>query len=68
MGADSLQGEAGIDTISYAGSDPTAAGGTVGVTVNLTTNAGSGTNTEAAGDTYNSIENVVGSQFNDTIT
>jgi Ca2+-binding RTX toxin-like protein len=63
LGSDSLQGGLGSDTVSYVGSD----GGT-GVTVNLGTGAGSGTGTEAAGDTYSSIENVLGSQFADTLT
>ena len=63
LGSDSLQGGLGSDTVNYVGSD----GGT-GVTVNLGTGAGSGTGTEAAGDTYSSIENVVGSQFADTLT
>lgn len=63
LGNDALQGGAGVDTVSYVGSD-----GANGVTVNLTTNVGSGTGTEASGDTYNSIENVIGSQLGDTIT
>lgn len=63
LGNDALQGGAGVDTVSYVGSD-----GTIGVTVNLTTNVGSGTGTEASGDTYNSIENAIGSQLGDTIT
>lgn len=63
LGADVLQGGAGVDTVSYLGSD-----GSTGVTVNLTTNAGSGAGSEAAGDTYNSIENVIGSQLADTLT
>ncbi|NBJ09550.1 calcium-binding protein [Microvirga arsenatis] len=56
-GADALWGGAGIDTISYAG----AAGA---VTVNLATGKGGGS--DAEGDTYSSIENAVGSNFNDT--
>jgi len=71
LGGDTLIGGAGADTVSYAGSDSTAPSattpGTIGVTVNLTTGVGSGTNTEAAGDTYSGIENVRGSQYNDTI-
>ncbi|HXC74119.1 MAG TPA: calcium-binding protein, partial [Sphingomicrobium sp.] len=63
LGSDSLQGGLGSDTVNYVGSD-----GGIGVTVNLGTGAGSGTGTEAAGDTYSSIENVVGSQFADTLT
>jgi Ca2+-binding RTX toxin-like protein len=57
-GSDALTGGAGIDTASYA----TAA---AGVTANMTTpsqNTG-----EAAGDTYNTIENLLGSAFADTL-
>lgn len=64
-GADSLEGGAGIDTVSYVGSD---GNGTTGVIVNLATGTGSGTRNESGGDTYSSIENVLGSQLNDTIT
>jgi Ca2+-binding RTX toxin-like protein len=57
-GSDILTGGAGIDTASYA----TA---TTGVIANMTTpaqNAG-----DAAGDTYNTIENLLGSAFADTL-
>ncbi|MBC7667981.1 MAG: hypothetical protein H7236_05865 [Gemmatimonadaceae bacterium] len=57
-GSDILRGGAGIDTASYAGAQ-------AGVVVDLLTpaaNAG-----EAAGDTYDSIENILGSAFNDTL-
>lgn len=58
-GADKLLGGGGTDTASYA----TAS---AGVTVNL---GNMGLNTgDAAGDTLESIENVVGSAFNDTLT
>jgi len=67
LGSDVLNGGTGTDTVSYLGSDRTGTA-SVGVTVNLSTGTGSGTGTEAAGDTYTSIENVIGSQFNDTIT
>jgi len=57
-GGDNLTGGGGIDTTSYA----TA---TVGVTANMTTPA---QNTgDAAGDTYNTIENLLGSAFADTL-
>jgi Ca2+-binding RTX toxin-like protein len=57
-GADALTGGSGIDTASYA----TA---TAGVTANMTTPA---QNTgDAAGDTYNTIENLLGSAFADTL-
>lgn len=58
-GADALSGGNGIDVAQY---DAAAAS----VTVNLAT--GSGTAGDAAGDTYSSIENVLGSAHNDTIT
>ena len=57
-GADRLDGGAGIDTVFYADS-------TAGVGINLAT--GSGVGGSAQGDTLISIENVFGSNFNDTI-
>ena len=54
-GADQFIGGGGMDTVSYADS-------TVGVSVNLTTGINSGI---ALGDTYNSIEAMRGSNFND---
>jgi len=56
-GADHLDGGLGIDTASYT--DSTAAVG-----VNLTTGLGFGGT--AAGDTLANIENLVGTQFNDS--
>lgn len=57
-GADALVGGAGVDTASYATS-------TAGVTVNM---ASASRNTgDAAGDTYSSIENVLGTNYNDTL-
>src|SRR5262245_6027709 len=58
-GADRLDGGAGIDTVFYGDSS-------AGVGVNLAT--GSGVGGSAQGDTFVSIENVFGSNFNDTIT
>lgn len=57
-GDDVLDGRAGIDTVIYR--DATAA-----VTVNLATGKSTG---GSGADTLISIENVVGSRFNDTIT
>ncbi|MEQ1950734.1 hypothetical protein [Mesorhizobium sp. CN2-181] len=58
LGADYLSGGAGSDRASYAGA-------AAGVTASLTDPA---LNTgEAKGDTYNSIENLTGSAFNDTL-
>lgn len=58
-GADVFIGGAGSDTVTYANS-------TAGVTVELfSTNIG-GTN-DAAGDSFNSIENLTGSNFNDNL-
>uniref|UniRef100_UPI000551E20E beta strand repeat-containing protein n=1 Tax=Herbaspirillum sp. RV1423 TaxID=1443993 RepID=UPI000551E20E len=50
-------GSGGSDTVSYAASS-------AGVTVNLSTGAGTGGS--AQGDTYVHIQNVIGSAFNDT--
>jgi len=58
-GADMLIGGLGNDTASYEGSN-------VGVTVNLATGVGSGGH--AAGDVLSSIEYLLGSSFEDTLT
>ncbi len=57
-GGDNLNGGAGIDTLSYGGSS-------VAVNVNLLTNVASGG--DAAGDTIQQFENVIGSIANDTL-
>ena len=58
LGADALIGGVGFDYASYAGS-------TAGLTARLDT---PGLNTgEAAGDTYNTIEGLIGSGFNDVL-
>lgn len=58
LGGDYLSGGAGSDWVTYANA-------TKGVRVNL---SDSSQNTaEAAGDTYNSIENLIGTSFNDSI-
>src|SRR5262245_11145416 len=57
-GGDTFNGGTGNDTVSYDNA-------LVGVRADLFTPA---TNTnDAAGDTYNSIENLIGSDFNDTL-
>jgi Ca2+-binding RTX toxin-like protein len=58
-GADRLDGGSGIDTAYYAGS-------TAGVQVDLGAHTASGG--EAAGDTLTSIEQLMGSEFADTLT
>jgi Ca2+-binding RTX toxin-like protein/LysM repeat protein len=58
-GADTIDGGTGIDTASYAGSN-------AGVTVNLAANVNTGG--DAQGDNLSSIENIIGSAFNDTLT
>ncbi len=58
-GADTLQGGGGSDTASYAGS-----GGAVNIDLALATATGG----DAAGDTLQDIENLVGSAFGDTLT
>ncbi|HEY8380561.1 MAG TPA: hypothetical protein VIL09_00280, partial [Microvirga sp.] len=57
-GSDVLDGGTGRDTASYADS-------TGPVTINLATGVGSGF--DAEGDTFNSIESVIGSSFADTL-
>jgi Ca2+-binding RTX toxin-like protein/endo-alpha-1,4-polygalactosaminidase (GH114 family) len=59
-GADAMFGGSGTDTVTYAKALIT------GVTVNLLSGVGSGS--EAAGDTYAQIENIIGTNFNDVLT
>ena len=58
QGADDYDGGTGTDTVNYSGSSS-------GVTVYL--HKGYGKTGDAAGDTYKSIENIVGSSYNDYI-
>lgn len=57
--ANAYDGRSGIDTVSYASS-------TAGVVATLTTGLVSQTS-DAAGDSFTSIENLIGSNFNDTL-
>lgn len=57
--ADALDGGSGIDTASYAGS-------LAGVTIKLWNGTGTGGNAE--GDSLTSIENLIGSDFDDTFS
>jgi serralysin len=57
-GGDNLQGGSGFDTASYRSA-------TAAVTASLASNSGSAG--QAAGDIYNSIEKLEGSNFNDTL-
>ncbi len=59
VGANRLDGGAGVDTVSYSGSD-------VAVTVNLET--GTGKRGHAEGDVIVQVENVVGSGYGDVLT
>lgn len=59
-GADEINGDGGVDTVSYALSDMKT-----GVVINLA--LGAGDEGDATGDTYSSIENVLGSAFDDEI-
>ena len=58
-GADDIDGQSGLDTAAYTGSD-------AAVTVNLLD--GTATGGDAEGDTLTSIENLTGSAFDDTLT
>lgn len=59
LGADTLNGGLGIDTASYAAS-------TSGVTVDLTDSANNAGGT-AAGDVLSNVENIIGSDYNDSL-
>jgi Ca2+-binding RTX toxin-like protein len=59
LGADAIDGGDGTDLATYAASEE-------GVTVDLATGTGSGGT--AAGDTFTKVENVIGSDHNDTLT
>ena len=69
-GDDSMSGGDGADLLDYSGSpdDPTPIGGQFDVAVTLSTDANSGSGDDAEGsDSFNGIEDVFGSMFNDQI-
>lgn len=59
-GADVLKGDAGSDTVSYAHAN-------VGVVVDIDNNSSRTMTNDAAGDTFFDIENITGSNFNDSL-
>lgn len=61
LGADRLNGGSGVDTASYVAS-------ALGVTVNLANLAAQSSAGEAAGDILSGIENLIGSQKNDSLS
>jgi Ca2+-binding RTX toxin-like protein len=68
IGGDAMNGGAGIDTLGYSQS-----GSSVKVTLNnsgggTTSGSGSGPGNHAQGDSIGGFENIVGSNFNDTLT
>ena len=63
VGADTLDGAAGIDAASYESSNAA-----VTVTLNNSGGVASASGGHAAGDTFISIENLVGSSFSDNLT
>ncbi|MFN0192763.1 MAG: hypothetical protein ACKVP5_12455 [Aestuariivirga sp.] len=65
LGVDTLNGGNGSDTASFDVLDVAAIVNNVGVTVNLATNTHLGA--DAAGDNMISIENVIGSKFDDVL-
>jgi Ca2+-binding RTX toxin-like protein len=68
VGDDTLTGGNGNDTASFTTAYNGGGAGTTGVTVDLSLQGGA-QNTEAAGiDTLSGIENLVGSQYNDTLS
>src|SRR5882757_7183010 len=58
-GADHLDGGAGFDTASYINS---------GAAVNVDLTAGTGVGGDSSGDTYVSVENLIGSAFDDVLS
>ena len=67
-GDDILEGGAGNDNVYGGGNTDTATyeNAAAGVTVNIS--SGASNDGDGGSDTFNSIENVIGSQFGDTIT
>ncbi len=67
-GNDRLEGGIGRDDVNGGSGTDSAAFATAGAGVTLNLTAGTGTRGNATGDTYTSIENVIGSNFDDVIT
>ncbi|HET9978301.1 MAG TPA: calcium-binding protein, partial [Burkholderiaceae bacterium] len=68
-GSDTVNGGGGNDTVSYSDDTyDTAGAGTQGVTVDLTLTAGTVIDPWNSTDNLSNVENVVGTQFNDTMT
>ena len=67
-GDDTLQGMAGSDTLSGGAGSDTASYADASTAVNVSLTAPSTNTGEAAGDVFNSIENLTGSAFDDQLT
>ncbi|WP_284164419.1 Hint domain-containing protein [Frigidibacter sp. SD6-1] len=68
LGNDTLQGGAGADTLYGGAGSDTASYSASGSAVNVNLGTGTASGGDATGDVLNSIENVIGSGFNDTLT
>ena len=67
-GDDTLRGGGGADTLNGGGGSDTADYSTSAAAVNVNLATGAATGGDAAGDTFNSIENLTGSSFIDVLT
>ena len=68
LGDDSLVGRGGADTLTGGGGTDTADFSASSATVRPNLLTGTGTDGDAQGDTYTTIENLIGSTANDTLT
>ena len=66
QGNDTFNGSGGTDTVDYGVEQYYGYGGSTGISVDLA--AGAGTDTFGDTDSYNSIENIRGTDFDDSIT